>query len=294
MMRWMKQHWRGLTRVLGVLLIGAGGFCGYWWFYKLAPSRRTLDPKWYAAHSQREYWSEVQKGIRRGMWFHDDGFTVGKYGDKSWAEWIMAHVTPGRSMGCIGGGPCHSASSMRYITNQDVGEDADAWLDWWDKNKSKSQEEWIAEGFRQRGFEIDVPPTSAQAPHLLSLLGNSETNELTAIPGQVKYNAFRCLRDTGFEPVAYAISNRTVSAEVERGLTEYARRERHWPSASGVGILHFGKEEEDPWEGMALPAMLETRFQLMANVLSIGVPLLGAALLILSVRRKKENVEPEN
>jgi hypothetical protein len=72
--RWMKQHGRGLLRVLAVLLIGTGGFCGYWWFYKFAPSCRTLDPKWCAAHSQREYWREVQKGIHRGRWSHDDGF----------------------------------------------------------------------------------------------------------------------------------------------------------------------------------------------------------------------------
>ncbi len=288
----MKQHGRGLLRVLAVLLIGTGGFCGYWWFYKFAPSCRTLDPKWYAAHSQREYWREVQKGIHRGRWFHDDGFTVGEYGDKSWAEWIMAHVTPGSDMGCMGGGLCHSASSMRYITNQDVGDNADAWLDWWDKHKSKSQEEWIAQGFRQRGFEIDVPPTLAQAPRLLSLLGNSETNKLTAIPGEMKYNAFRCLRDSGFEPVAYALSNRMVSAEIERGLLEYARMERQGAAARSVGIRLFGKKDEDQWEGMALPPMLKTRFQIMANTLSIGLPLFGVALLLLSFRRNNENVEP--
>lgn len=289
----MKQHWRGLTRVLAVLLIGVGGFCGYWWFYKLAPLRRTLDPEWYASHSQQEYWRKVQKGIHRGMWFHDDGFTVGIYGDKSWANWIISHVKSGTSMGCMGS-PCHSASSMRYITNQDVGEDAAAWLAWWAKNRSKSQEEWIADGFRKRGFEIDVPPATGQVPVLLALLGNSETNELTAISREMKYNAFRCLRDSGFEPVVYVLSNRTVSSEIERGLMEYAKQERHWPAASGVGILPFGKKDEDPWEGMALPAMLDTRFQITANTLVIGLPLFGVALLILSVRRKKENVEPKN
>jgi len=289
-MKRLKQHWRGMARVLGVLLVCVGGFCGYWWFYKLAPSRRTLDPEWYASHSQREYWREVQENIHRGMWFHDDGFTVGMYGNKSWAEWIMAHVKPGTTMDCMGS-PCHSASSMRYITNQDVGEDADAWLAWWAENKSKSQEEWIADGFRKRGFEIDVPPTTEQIPALLAVLGNSETNEPTAIPREMKYNAFRCLGDSRFEPVAYALSNRTVSAEVERGLLEYAKREHHWPSASGVGILRFGKKE-DEWEGMALPAMLETRFQIAANALIFVPPLLGAVLLICSFRKKKKNVEP--
>ena len=86
-----------ILRTLSLLLLGLGMFCGYWWFYKLAPARRTLDPEWHASHSQREYWREVQKGIHRGMWLHDDGFAVGMYGDKAWAEWIMAHVKPGEA-----------------------------------------------------------------------------------------------------------------------------------------------------------------------------------------------------
>lgn len=288
-MKWLKQRWRGLSRVLAVLLIGSGGLCGYWWFYKLAPSRRTLNPEWCAAHSQREYWNEVQKGIHRGMWFHDDGFTVGTYGDKSWAEWIMSHVKPGTTMGCMDS-PCHSASSMRYITNQDVGEDADAWLGWWQKNKFKTQEEWIADGFHHCGFEIDVPPTPEQMPALLALLGSSETNALKAIRAEVKYNAFRCLRDSGFDPVAFALSNRIVTAEIKRGLLEYAKEQRLWASVSDVGILPFGQKHDD-WKHIALPVVLTPRFRLTANALVFGLPLIGVALLLCSTRKRKAIVE---
>lgn len=38
-------------------------------------------------------------------------WTVGMFGDKSWAQWIMDHVEPGTSMGCLGGRPCHSATA---------------------------------------------------------------------------------------------------------------------------------------------------------------------------------------
>ena len=290
-MKRQKQHWRGITRVVAVLLICAGAFCGYWWLYKLAPSRRTLDREWYASHSQREYWIEVQKGIRRGMWFHDDGFTVGMYGDKSWAEWIMAHVKRGTSMGCIGDGPCHSATSMRYITNQDVGEDADAWLDWWEKNKSKSQQEWMRDGFRALGLEIGVPPTAEQTPSLLALMGNSETNQAKAIREEMKYNAFRCLRDSGFNPVAFALSNQMASTEIQSGLLEYAKNERFWPSASRVGILSFPNKDEDR-KSMPIPAMLEPRFQIIANALVFGLPLIGTVVMIFSFRRTKCTVEP--
>ena len=93
-MKWMKQHWRGITPLLAAILISVGGFSGYWWFHKLAPSRRTLNPRWCASHSQREYWRELQKSIHRAGWFHDDGFAVGGYGDEQWMEWIIDHIEP--------------------------------------------------------------------------------------------------------------------------------------------------------------------------------------------------------
>ena len=294
-MEWLKQHRRGMTRALAGSLICVGVFVGYCWFYRLAPARRTLDPQWYASHSLQEYWREVQKRIHRGGWFHDDGFTVGMFGDKSWAEWIMARVKPGTGMDCCGEDLCHSASSMRDITNQDIGDTADAWLDWWAQNKSKTQEQWIAEGFRKRGIEIDVPPRAEHIPGLLAVLGHAETNGTTTAWEGLRYNAFRCLRDSGFDAIGYAISNRTASAEIERGLIEYGRMSRIWPSAAGVGILPFGrKNDEDEWKGMKRPAMLEDGFQIAATGLVFGPLLLGAALLIGTFRKRKAAVESDH
>jgi len=218
------------------------------------------------------------------MWLHDDGFTVGRYGDKSWAEWVMARVTPGESMDCFGR-LCHSASAMRYITNQDVGEDADAWLEWWVRNRSKSQDEWVEDGFRQRGFKVDVPPSPGQMPTLLELLGSSDKNESSGIPEHMKYNAFRCLRDSGFDPVEYAISNRPLSADVERGLLEYGRLQRIWPVANGVGILSFGRTNDD-YEDYAVPRMLTPKFQFAAYCLVFVPFFLGAGLLAWSFRKR--------
>jgi hypothetical protein len=281
----LKQHCRAVCRGIAILLLVAGLFCAYWWFYKLGPSRRTLSLEWRSSHSEREYWREVQKGIYRGMWFHDDGLAVGMYGDKSWAEWIMAHVTRGEDMSCLGSRLCHSATAMCYITNQDVGEDADAWLGWWVKNKSKSQDEWMADGFRRSGFAIDVPPSFDRMPALLGLLGKSDTNESAGVREHLKYNAFRCLRDSDFDPVKYAMSGRPFSREVERGLLEYARRQRCWPAANGVGILSFGKTDDEGAD-VAVPMMLTPKFQLVAYSLIFTPLVLGAGLLAWSFRRR--------
>ena len=213
----------------------------------------------------------------------------------------MGHVTPGRGMGCLGGNLTHSATAMRFITNQDVGDGADAWLDWWHKNKSKSQEQWIAEGFARNGFKIDVPPTPEQVPLLLTLLGkettvDQEEKRFNASPDgpmpigkHTKYNAFRCLRDSGFDPIGFALSHRTISTSIERGLSEYAKHERYWPEAIGVGILPFGKkvEEED-----AMPPLVKPKFQITAYTLIFAPLVLGSALVAWSFRRRKPNGQP--
>ena len=270
--------------LISSLFIAVGLFFGYWWFYKLAPVRRTMDPAWCASHSQAEYWREVEKGIRHGLWSHDDGLNVGVFGDKSWAEYIMARVKPGTGMGCSGV-PCHSASAMREITNQDAGENADGWLAWWRQNRSKSQVEWIADGFRQRGFIVDVPPKPEQIPILLELLGNTETNASAAIPNRMRYNAFRCLRDSGFEPVGFALSNRTLITEQERGLLDYAHWDRQWPAAAGAGLLPFAKRNVDG-AGQAVPEMLKPWFQTIAGILVFAPLLLGMVFLHRSLRNK--------
>jgi hypothetical protein len=292
-MKRRNRRWHLLSRLLGVLLLLAGGYAAYWWIYKLGPARHTLDPQWISRHSEREYWREVQTGIYRGMWLHDDGDVVGMFGNKAWAEWIMAHVKPGTGMGCLGGDPCHSATAMRFITNQDAGEDANGWLGWWEKNKSKSQETWIADGFAQRGFKIDVPPTPNQTATILTLLGNSDTNKLTAIPEHLNYNAFRCLRDVGFDPVAFALSNHAASADVQRGLLEFAKRQRFWPASTGLGALPFAKHNQgsDDLDYKHLPAMLSLRFQIVANTLVIMPLILGAALVLWSFRKKRPKID---
>jgi hypothetical protein len=280
-MKWFRQHWRPFARIAGSLLILIGLFFAYWWFYKLAPWNRTCDPGWRAAHSEQEFWREVQKGIRRGMWGHDDGFAVGLYGDKSWAEWIMTHVRPGKTMNCLGADLFHSATAMRLITNQNAGEDADVWLDWWRKNSSKSQLQWIADGFQQQGIQISTPPKPAQIPALLTLLGTAENDDSSTSYSHLKYNAFRCLRDSGFEPVEFTLANRTRTAEVERGLFKYVRREHRMPAATRLGILPFVKTAEDETNDHA-PEFLTPKFQAIAYALIFGPLLTGVALTLWS------------
>ena len=284
--KWFKRHWRRFARITGSLLVLVGLFFAYGWFYKLAPWRRSLDPDWQATHSQQEYWREVQTAIHRGMWGHDDGFTVGLYGDKLWAEWIMTHVRPGTTMSCLGADLFHSATAMRRITNQNAGGDADAWLDWWKKNSSKSQVQWIVDGFQQQGLAVSTPLKPDQIPALLTLLGTAENDDSNTAFNHLKYNAFRCLRDSGFEPVEFALANRTTTAEVERGLLEYVKREHRFPAAIGLGILPIGTQVKGEANDYDLPQFLTPKFQATAYALIFGPLSIGMALILWSFPRR--------
>lgn len=272
------QRKRLARLVPGFLLLLLGGGAADVWFRRVAPFMRTQDPEWCSAHSDEAYWIEAQKAIHRGMWVHDTGFIVGRYGDKRWAEWIMARVKPGQDMGCSSEGLCHSANAMRDITNHDAGPSANDWLGWWESNKSKSQAEWIAAGFRQRGFNVEVPPKPGEFPILLAILGNTATNKSEAIPGWMKYNAFRCLRDSGFEPVGFALSNRQVSAEVAVGLLAYAERNRRALEASAVGTLPFAVKAPENDE-LARPISLRRSFRVAVHALIFGPLAVGAWLV---------------
>jgi hypothetical protein len=279
-MRLLRHKWRILFGLTGTILLAVGLFFAYLWFYRLGPARHTLDPKWVYSHSQQEYWREVQEGIHRGEWNHDDGFAVGHYGDKAWAEWIMSHVKPGTSMGCVEG---HPATAMRLITNQDVAGGADAWLEWWEKNKSKSQEEWIADGFAQHGAKVNVPPTPEQMPILLALLGSSGGKEPDSF-SEVEYNAFRCLRDIGFDPIEYALTHQTIPDDVRQGLIKYGKWYHRYPEAIGVGVLPL--RTNDANQTWLIPQMLEPQFQAGAYAMVFAPSVIGAALLAWSLRRR--------
>jgi len=258
----------------------------------IGPLRHAIDPDWLRRHSTDAYWSEIKISIHRLGWSHDDGWPAGFYGDAEFMNSVMSHTHADDDISsCMAG---HRDNAFRMISNHDLGEDAAAWLRWWSENKSKSQVEWIRDGFAVHGVIVNIPPEPSDAEPLLRLLGNTSTNESDQIHDFLKYNAFRWLRDSDFNPVAFAISNVTDSTEptVKAGLLEYLERERAYPKRDRVGVL-VSAEEVDPFSDYdLLPPMADPRFKAAACALLIGLPALGLLLLGLSfVKRKHRNVE---
>ncbi|HZL88317.1 MAG TPA: hypothetical protein VFB96_08060 [Pirellulaceae bacterium] len=192
----------------------------------------------------------------------------------------MARVKPGDNMGCAYS-LHHSATAMRYITNQDAGEDADGWLAWWRVNQDKTQIEWIAEGFRQRGLNVGVSPKPAQTEALLIFLAKPSMSGNTE--NYLKYNAFRWLRDSEFEPVEYVLSGSELSEEVKSGLREYAKLAGSFPRASRLGNLALAPGESSSAVEFSPPSIVTRRFQTTIGAM-IWVPIvLGVVLMCLSL-----------
>jgi hypothetical protein len=124
-----------------------------------------------------------------------------------------------------------------------------------------------------------------QIPIFLTILGRPDNEDGISYSDAVEYNAFRCLRDSGFEPVAFVISNPKPSSEVERGLLAYASMERRWPPTDRLGVLLFQDIRADD-EHNHLPIILTPRFQVMANILVFGPLLMGIPMWIYSYRAK--------
>jgi hypothetical protein len=239
-----RIRWRiALMRVVGIVLSVAGLGTGYFWFYHWGPMRRYYDPTWCREHSEAACWEEYQACVHRSGWTHDGFAEVGRSGDKQWAQWIVDHIQADDDLlGCNAG---HKDHGLRLLTNQDAGNSAAAWLAWWEQNKSKSQEDWIREGFRKYDVNLQEPLTPANIVALLRLTAYTE-DENGRAPDYVQYNAFRWLRDSDFDPDRFAVKD-IPAKEADRvlqGLVRFARLSGEHPKNNGVGVLNLGEPSD--------------------------------------------------
>ncbi len=230
-----------IVGILGCTLLIAAVLASYLWFYTLAPWRRISSYEWCRDHSRERVWEEDQKNIRRFMWYHDTW--ARKYGTKATARWLIERMEPGDDISSCGAGHKHDA--LQHTTNQDA-TNAAGWIAWWAGHGSKSQTEWIRDGFIPYGIDsLATSPGTNEVVALLDLVGNTETNAtgMDVVPCYVRYNAFRWLRDSGFEPVPFALSNVTsrTAERTKRGLVEFASKARWLPATDRAGVLPLSR-----------------------------------------------------
>jgi hypothetical protein len=289
-MIWLKRYWQFWGKLTGLLLILTSLIAAYWWFYKLAPLVHVADPRWVDVHSEKARWLEEQKDYKRTGRYPDlffIGDRIGYYGDKVWFLWLVDKAAKDkfRVCGC-------TMTALALMSNQDT----NSWVEWLKTNRTRTQEEWIQDGFSKYGVSVHFPPSTNDVEPLLKIIGGKTwnflvggpqgTNAPDAIPSYVQYNAFRWLRDSGFNPVSFAVSNATAVApnNLTVALIRYSQWEGRFPPRNGLGVLSFGAKPET----MPLPMILELRSLTVVYTL-ITVPLLaGIALVFFSCRKNHQ------
>jgi len=271
-----------ILRIIAILLILSGVSIACVWYYVLFSRQRQQNPLWNKQFTPQARWEAIQKSIHLYGWKHYDSNEVGHYGSKDWVTWIMARANEGDSLFHCGVGHKHTA--LELITNNSCGFFGcrDAWLKWWQENKSKSQLQWIQEGFANFGVIATKAPSETEQKELLTLLGGTCSKEKKKIPEFIRYNAFRWLRDTGFDPLDYVISkkNRSLSPEIEKGLKAYQYYNGEYPRQNYLGLLQITGKETVPWyEEEPQRLFFSREIQILGNIL-ITIPILGGFLML--------------
>ena len=294
----LKRYLPFIIKALGLCLICGAAFVGYFLYYRYAPAIRLANPKWCDAHSAKARWEEEQKKYRRDPtasppW--GGGGEIGYCGDKQWCLWLIEKLHGKKG---VGGCKCMDLP-LKYMTNHEPSEEADAWTNWREAHQAETQEEWIQSGFAKRGVIVHLPPEPEDTLPLLEVLGHQTWNALSGtpegtnaqkrIPGYFQYNAFRWLRDSGFNPSEFSASNSVAftSEVVRAGLINYTAWFSAFPRRNDVGILAFGEKPDERY----LPAFMDPScFAFWFYRFLLGFPVVGvvAGVVLLRWKRKKQ------
>lgn len=276
-----------------LVLTGLGALALYWAVVLpiLLSSHFGLDEDRSPAH----FWKQKQRCLKVGVVFHDDGWCIGKLGGKDWFLHALERIKNRDGLSCAGG---HMDIALSYLTNHDFGDAPEVIQqaeEWWSTHKHQSQEDWVREGFAVKGIDIQMPPPKEEWPKLLSVLGKKSATEkrwdgtmANEYEEHICYNAYRTLRDSGFEPVAYLIekSGEKVDPEVIEALKTYQSCDAQFASST-VGGFCFAKPDE--WSpdslGLRAPLVATVHFRSVFSISCVGVGFLGLALIIVGKPR---------
>src|ERR1700687_4361926 len=101
----------------------------------------------------------------------------------------------------------HVLDALQSITNHDAGPNAEDWRRWYEKNKGKTQAQWIKDGFVENGVPASDPPDGA---FVTALIQASDPKY------QLRYlqvNALRILRPVNSETVVRLAKDMSVYIE---------------------------------------------------------------------------------
>jgi len=101
----------------------------------------------------------------------------------------------------------HTLDALQTITNHDAGRNAEDWTQWYEKNKDRTQEQWIKDGFVEHGFPVSDPADDAFITALI------QASNPKYQPRYLQVNALRILRTVPSDTVVRLAKPLSVSKE---------------------------------------------------------------------------------
>lgn len=155
-----------VTGLLASLAVAVGGCTGSY------NSKRFLEK------SDEEKRAVLHKCLQRGD-IHDPAIMLAWLGDESSVPYLIDALegfSPIKDKSapiiCV---QEHCVEALRAITNHDVGLDYADWARWWEENKDKQREEWVADGFRKKGLPVAAPPNEVYVCALVREMADEGT-----------------------------------------------------------------------------------------------------------------------
>jgi outer membrane protein assembly factor BamB len=122
----------------------------------------------------------------------------------------------------------HVLEDLQTITNHDAGRNADDWRPWYEKNKNKTQGQWIKDGFVEHGFPVSDTPDDAFVTALI------RASDPKYQPRYLQPNARRVLQTVPSDTVVQLAQALSVSKESAARRATVAALE----GIGGTGRLH--------------------------------------------------------
>lgn len=190
--------------------------------------RRLDDKEWRLSQGDAEVWRLVQATLRRHGYFTRARDDLLLFGTEEWAAWLVERLGEmQRHKGGLSGQDALYRSEMRLALTFIVNQAPPDWDAWWKGNATKSQRQWLFDGFQAYGLSIEHPLTRSGAIALLRLAGRLAMKyrsgaEVTNWEAALRYNALRVLRDSKVSP--WGITRGMVCGDDEAllwGICEY-------------------------------------------------------------------------
>lgn len=286
---------RRLALIFGLLLILTSLILAGFFHLVLHPAITAHFPEFHENRSSLALWRDLERALHLAdFWTHDTAWSVGQNGDKTWVEPLIKIVAKGEGIGCFGN---HRDLALAYLTNHappDESQISAFWIQWWATHQHQAREEWIAQGFATAGVSVQLPPNSQDWSSLLAILSQAppdkaageflsvQKSESRIIqPEFLRYNAYRWLRDSGFDPVRYTLEASHPLPDAQRqGLLSYRDFETRWRTAI-PGRLAFAPQN-DLGTGLPMskmPFALTPQGRLLTIVVPAAITSIGALLI---------------